>query len=337
MAQELIWIFLLNIIINSLLVFFTLSFLIQLLIFVFRVKEPRLKTILCGIPILKLIVDPFLYNFQSWSLFHHMNPLEAETGSRTLSVMLWFPASAIRFSLSSEQTFTLADIVALSVNPLWIKGIVCIVGGISIFLLARWIYCLTQSVLLISEIKKQARACPRKITNQKLLQQIKNIALIVSEEVDIPCAFGLSICLPAHLLNKYSQDEFEAVIAHELDHLRWWDGLTQTLFQGICMFFWWVPSRLWIKYVEHMQECACDSSVERFNINKLNLVSAIIKTAKETRNLSLPATCFIHRQTMIKRIQPLLDDSRPIRLKWFLRILTGFIAASIIFGKFWIF
>ncbi|KAF3361463.1 hypothetical protein PHSC3_001837 [Chlamydiales bacterium STE3] len=355
MIEELFWTYALNLIVNSFLAFLTTAFLIQLLICVCRVQQPRLKAILLCIPLLKLFLDPFLYDFQNWALMYQMNPLEAEAGSRMLSAVICFPTPIVDFilfvpavwlSMNNGQTFTPADMVALTIAPSIAKRIIIIVGAVSFVLFGIYLFRLCRSARALFRITKNASDCRRAVQNQLLIRKMKqtNSKLITSFNIGEPCAFGIfrkQICFPSQLIDKLSQDEFEAIIAHELDHLRWYDGLVRVLCHLACTLFWWVPTGWWLNRVKFTQETACDAKVSKFSIAKLDLASAIIKTAKATRRSTIPllSTCFIQDRSILKRLQPLLEEPFEMNNKFkFLQIfLVGFIAESIFFGRFWIF
>lgn len=355
MTQELLWTYALNLIVNSFLAFLTIAFFIQLLIFVFKVKQPRFKAVLLCVPLFKLLLDPFLYNFQNWALMHQINPLEAEVGSRVLTVQvclptnitdLFPPVTAIRFSLNNGQTFTPADIAALSIDPFVAKGLVIFFGAISFALFGVYLFRLCRSVRAQYNFTFNTSQCKRAVQNQLLIYKMKQtkIQLITSCNIGAPCAFGIfrkRICFPTQLIDALSQDEFEAIIAHELDHLCWYDGLVRLLCRLACALFWWIPTSWWLSRMEHTQEIACDAKISKFKIAKVDLASAIIKTAKAIRGSPLPMlfTCFVQSRSIQKRLQPLLEEpfSMNSRFKWLQMILGGTIAASIFLGRFWIF
>ena len=90
------------------------------------------------IPIVKLPLDLFLYDFTKWSYSHGVDPLLCATGTRTLSVMLgWISPSidrsflpmnsGIQFSVPGDMTFTVADVIGRSMNPLFLK---CLMVGV---------------------------------------------------------------------------------------------------------------------------------------------------------------------------------------------------------------
>src|SRR5689334_5770164 len=68
MSQELCWIFGFNIIVNSLLSFFTAFFLLELFLFIFRVRHPRLRAVCSLLPFVKICLDVFSYHFSHWAL-----------------------------------------------------------------------------------------------------------------------------------------------------------------------------------------------------------------------------------------------------------------------------
>ncbi len=355
MTQDLYWTYALNLIINSFLAFLTIALFIQLLIFIFRVKSPRFKAILLCIPLLKLALDPFLYDFQNWALLHQINPLEAEIGSRTLSVQLFSPtvdtgftpfASAVRLLVNNGQTFTLADVAALSIAPEAARAIVIIAGLVSLTLLTVYIFRLRRSMKALSHIAKNASPCRRVLQNQQLIHKIRqvNSQLIISSDVEVPCAFGVFrkwICFPAELVNRFTQDEFEAITAHELDHLHWYDGVIRMLCHCFCTVFWWVPTGWWLNRMEFAQEMACDAKVRKFDMTTLDLASAIIKTAKATKGTPCPmfSTCIVQNGLTSKRLQLLLKEplNKNNKFKWLQIALVGIIAASVFLGRFWIF
>lgn len=355
MTQELLWIYIFNLIVNSFLVFLTITVVMQLIMFFFRVKQPRFKAILLSIPIVKLAFDPFIYDFQNWALMQQINPLELEMGSRILSLGILCPgsdscslATMIRLSVDNGQTFTPADVIAYSIPFFITKGIVLIVGGISVALFGIWLYRLSRSVKAISCLVKKAHSCNRPLKNPLLIRKIQRTKtqLISSPNITIPCAFGIfhaRICFPTQLIDRLSQDEFEAIIVHELEHLRWFDGLIRLVCQGICTIFWWIPSRWSFRYMEDSQERACDTRISQFNITRLDLASAIIKTAKMAkRSTSLMISAyFVQNGSILKRIKPLLEVStsnvKYSKFSWLQLILVGMIVVFIFLGRFWIF
>jgi hypothetical protein len=114
--------FLLNVFINSLLSFFTVVFLIEGIVFLFRIPQGRMAATLRMVPIFKLPFDLCLYDFSRWSYVQGINPLNSEEGTRSFSIMIgwisevthWFYLpihTHIQMTLPGDLSFTVADIL----------------------------------------------------------------------------------------------------------------------------------------------------------------------------------------------------------------------------------
>jgi beta-lactamase regulating signal transducer with metallopeptidase domain len=356
MTPELYLVYAFNLVINSFLTFLTLVLFVEFLIFAFRIRQPRFRALMFLIPVIKLIIDPFFYNFDSWALTHQINPLEAEVGSRMLSVLICYPKSlagflpittGIQFSVNDCQTFSLADIAALNLSPIIVKGVILIVGVVSFILLIIHLIRLVHAYRILSNLTLKAIPCSRILQNQKLVSRMNktNIHLIISSTVSAPCSFGLickRICFPNNFVETLSEGEFEAIIAHELNHLRWHDALIQWLCRCISCLFWWIPTQWYTRRIECAQEMACDSILNQFNISKLDLASAIVKVLKlnqNTRDIPLLSTCFAKDSYISTRLKFLVAESNEKnKLMGWLQIgVVVLIAVSLLFGTFWIF
>ncbi len=349
MNKDLIWTFAFNLIINSFLTFLTIAILIQMVIYIFRIKSPRVRVILLCIPFLKLALDPFLYDFQNWALLQQINPLEAEIGSRSLLINIGYPLNTcfvIGLFVNNVSTFSLADLAVLSLNPLAIRGFVVIILLITLGLFLCFALRLYKSVGTLSVIVKKSRPLLRPLQNQKLIEKIKRIdsQLILSSEVKAPCAFGVFakwICFPEELVDKLTQEEFEAIIVHELDHLHWYDGVIRMMVLSLSTLFWWIPTKGWLKQLEYTQEMACDAKIHNFNITPLNLASAMLKTASAAnkRPAFLFSTCFIEKGSVMHRLQALSKVSlkKTNKSEWLKVSIAGIMATAILMGRFWIF
>jgi beta-lactamase regulating signal transducer with metallopeptidase domain len=90
----------------------------------------------------------------------------------------------------------------------------------------------------------------------------RRVPLLVSSRIDVPALVGWrtpAILLPARALERMSQPEIEAMLAHELAHLRRWDRWTKALGQVVrsLLFFHPVAHRL-LGRLDTERELACD-------------------------------------------------------------------------------
>jgi len=330
--------------------------LVEFFSILFWVKHPRLKVFLYLLPLIKLLLDPFLYDFHNWALLHHMNPFLAPEGSRLLTAMIsWSDKIPTFFRMTVglglkdlEKTFSPADLLALCLSAKMLKVIVLLFGSLSFLLVGNFLYKLLKSFRWISQIRKKSIPCLRRVKNPLLCKKLRktHIKIVLSEEVKIPCAIGFfqrSISFPKNFVDQLSQEEFEAILVHELDHLRWRDGILHLIGEFSSVFFWWIPSRWLLHRMEFAQERACDRKIEKFQIAKEDLCSAILKTTKWVKGFSTPipllSTCFVQQNKMVKRLDVILK--KPICRKgiifWVQIVFLSVIGIAIFLGKFWIF
>lgn len=143
------WIYAFNVIVNSALSFFTTVFLVECFVSILRIKHPRIRMLCFFLPFCKICLDLHLYSFSNWSLFHGINPILAETGTRQLSILI-NPFAGIQFGMLDGTTFSLADVIALSIDPFWIKSIVLFVIPIAVL-------CFAMNLIRIFREKKTHR------------------------------------------------------------------------------------------------------------------------------------------------------------------------------------
>lgn len=151
-----------------------------------------------------------------------------------------------------------------------------------------------------------------------------------------------TILFPQHLLGQLTQEEFEAILAHEAAHLRWYDGLARLYVDAISTLFWWIPAQWLRRRLVLSQEYACDDSSRQLDIPAVDLASAIVKSARSASSAStcLPVACFINQSPLSLRLRRLLTDSPALPRtgwRWTTRIALGCLAVTILLGKYWIF
>ena len=92
----------------------------------------------------------------------------------------------------------------------------------------------------------------------------RRIALLVSETVQVPIAWGVlrPVILVPPSFGQFSATEYRPVLYHELEHIRRWDSMIRTLCEITCALLWFQPL-VWIvrRRVREEQELACDDSV----------------------------------------------------------------------------
>jgi len=340
MGEQLYWTFAFNIVVNSTLSFFTTIVLLELFMFLFRIKHPRVKAICRVVPFFKVCLDLCLYHVSKWALLQEVNPILAERGTRQLSVML-NPFAGIQFSMRDGKTFSIADVLALSVDPVWIQIIVSVAVIGSIIAITLRLAHIFHERRYVSWILRNSRSIllPNLTPSLAAWVKKKQITLAVSADVTSPCIVGKTILFPVSLTDTFSKEEIEAVIAHEIAHCHWRDCGLRLVCSFIISIFWWIPSRWWQKRLEETQEQASDAMIYRFGISQLALAEAVLKTAQNAKEIPF-ASSFIGRQLGLQRrmhrilLGPIKPATKWTAIQYALVICSLFF---ILFGRLWIF
>jgi beta-lactamase regulating signal transducer with metallopeptidase domain len=350
--------FILNVFINSFLAFFTVIFLVEMVIFLFRVRQGRLAAILRMIPILKLPLDLCLYDFSSWAYTQGINPLNCEEGTRSISLMLgwmssigdWFflpLTSGIQLTVPGNLTFTVADVVGHVIKPHFLKIFAIGFVFVSIVCVIKKVIRCRRSLRELRSLVNSSQPANRKVRNSTLTSYFKKYrSQVVTSSVltGSPFVAGLTtpiVYLPTTLSTDLSRKEYEAVLAHEIEHIRHKDSWVRLILDCIGSIFWWVPTRWLHRRIEEGQEIGCDLKCARYGVNPLDLASAMCKSAKYAINT--PDQILVHhltKHTVHKRMNFLLQ---PVSIRFRkIRFILSFLAAGIAFsvilvGRFWIF
>ncbi len=343
MNPELYWIYLFNIIINSILSFYSSVLLVSLFVYFLRIKNPRVQSFCYLLPFCKIWLDLFFYCFSSWALAFNVNPLLALTGTRTLRVQI-DPFFGIQFCMQNGQTFSLADVVALSIGLFWVRVIVISIGsGAVIALILCWVR-FVRDGKRINRIIQNALPIHRFILNPKLKSWVNKmkVQFVASPEIHSPCVARKKLLFPSSLIDVLSQQEFEAIIVHEMTHLRCKDCIIRLMCWLISAVFWWIPTQWWRKRVEELQEKSSDQAIYQFEISKFALAEAVLKAARNTQVSNLRSVIsFIENRTILtNRMQTILQQEPTQRTLGGRTIqygLLGLSLCSILFGKMWIF
>jgi len=161
------------------------------------------------------------------------------------------------------------------------------------------------------------------VTSPKLQEKLasKKVRLLLSNDVDVPtAALYNTILFPMDQVEQLSQDEFEAIVAHELEHLLWHDPLLKFTSSIVGSFFWWLPTKWWLKRLEEEQEYASDASTLEYGLENHALASAILKISKQTHEQKTRSEplCYLtrNRSFTVRRINKLLNhsSSKPFKL-----------------------
>jgi beta-lactamase regulating signal transducer with metallopeptidase domain len=144
------------------------------------------------------------------------------------------------------------------------------------------------------------------------------VTMCTSEHVRTPAAIGFlkpAIIFPPWTLQELSPAELNAVLLHELAHLRRWDdwtNLAQEIMRALFFFhpaFWWIGRGLALE-----REMACDDFVLASNSNPRAYAQCLVSVAEKSflrRGLALAQAVAGRMQQTTQRVMRILDAERP--------------------------
>lgn len=285
------------------LVFFVMAFTVEICLYGFKVQNSRIRAFCRCLPIVKLPLGVVLYGIIDVNLFSCHSML------KPIFCGLFFTKET--FSEYTQSGLSLPNYFATQIPQKVLLSFFAAFLVISASIALKRAYECIYLILYIKKACKSAKRVSREIINLELKNALveRKVQLLMSDAFSVPVAVGnKSILIPNQLMNELSQGEFEAVIAHELEHLRWNDPLVKFLCTSICFLFWWIPTGWWLKRLEEEQEYASDSGIDRFGYEGTTLASALTKVLKRGKNEKAPLLCSFtaKKQRVYLRVERML-------------------------------
>jgi bla regulator protein blaR1 len=115
------------------------------------------------------------------------------------------------------------------------------------------------------------------------------------------------LVLPAHLLEHLSPSQFDAVLTHELCHVRRRDNLSAAVHMVVEAIFWFHPLVWWIgsRMIEE-RELACDEEVLRMGCEPADYVEGILTVCRFYKETPLPCVSGVTGAEIKKRLRAVL-------------------------------
>ena len=320
-----------NLLVNSIFSLVAGYIVVSFFLWLFRVETGAWKVFLLSLPFLKIVYDctrglpknSILYtNVDTFSLPPRHHYLMAGMG-----VSDWGPNFSLQFSVEdlkgNRYAESVGDYLVLWLNKTFGREIpliiLCIVVGVSATLLAVR---LSQAYKFERERRKD-RKSRQALRTERVWW--RNVDIYISEAFSgTPFTGGVLkpyICIPADAHRQLDQDELEAVIAHELGHIRQFDLLITVAIQILGDTFWFIPGYRWLsRKIDRLREIVADQWAIRAGIEPTFLASALVKLKE------IPApdrfvlySAFFREKSLLKiRVNRLLnqvEDKKP-RLGW---------------------
>lgn len=143
----------------------------------------------------------------------------------------------------------------------------------------------------------------------------KTVRLLESATVKVPLAAGHLkpvILIPAGLLTGLPAAQIEAVLLHELAHIRRHDYIVNLLQVCLETIFFFNPGLLWISaLLRDEREHCCDDIALQQTGSKKAFVQALISFKEYTLNRQYPAVAFPgNKNQLLQRISRIVNDRR---------------------------
>ena len=202
------------------------------------------------------------------------------------------------FAASMASAQIASPHASLSLAPtllvVWLCGVV--VG------IAFWLKCWTQ----MRSIRRNATPLPLGLP-----------ILVLSSPSQIePGVFGIFrpvLLLPAGIEERLTPAQLDAILAHEMAHVRRHDNLTAAIHMLVETLFWFFPLAWWLRarLIEE-RELACDQEVLRFGSEAESYAEGIIQVCKSYLSSPLACASGVTGSDLKKRIEAIITN-RPAR------------------------
>ena len=140
----------------------------------------------------------------------------------------------------------------------------------------------------------------------------KTVLLLQSSLAKVPMVIGHLkpvILFPIGILNALPQDEVEAVLLHELAHIKRNDFLINLLQQFIEIFFFFNPAVLWVSsLMKNERENCCDDIALSINQDKKLFINALVSFQEYQAGLNYATTFPGSKNHLLNRVKRIITD-----------------------------
>ncbi|MBY0505848.1 MAG: TIGR03435 family protein [Bryobacteraceae bacterium] len=211
--------------------------------------------------------------------------------------------SAVKATVVEQITTSFAPLPApretparLPLTAIWLTG--------SGLLLAHWL----RHWFILVQARRQATPLPLAAP----------IPVLSSSNAIEPGVFGFFrpvLLLPEGITSRLASEELDAIVAHELAHVRRHDNLAAALHMLVQAVFWFHPLVWWIgaKLVEEREQ-ACDEAVLADGSRAQVYAQGIVNVCKFYVESPLTCAAGVSGANLRKRIEMIMSERNPLRL-----------------------
>ncbi len=177
-----------------------------------------------------------------------------------------------------------------------------------LFAAYRYVYFIANKRLLIPPAELQTFA--NKVAKQ--MRITKKIGVWISHHIDVPATIGFIkpvILIPVASINNLSASQLEAIILHELSHIKRNDYIINIITSVIETILFFNPFILLLsKVIKRERENCCDDFVLQYSYDPHSYASALLCLEKSRRNnLQLAIGAVSGKKQLLSRIKRITD------------------------------
>jgi beta-lactamase regulating signal transducer with metallopeptidase domain len=138
----------------------------------------------------------------------------------------------------------------------------------------------------------------------------RKVKIYISQLVKSPVTIGYLkpiILLPVAALNNLTVQQVEAILLHELSHIKRYDYLVNLLLTMIHVILYFNPFvKLFLKKAELERENCCDEMVLQFEYDKISYASALLQLEKSSHSTPVLAMGAADKKHLLNRIEKIV-------------------------------
>lgn len=209
------------------------------------------------------------------------------------------------FNIQSIFSYTAGSLPYLSVSYIFLLAFLMF----KLFSSYRYVYFIANKRLLSPPFELQHFAS--KVAMQ--LNITKKISVWISNHIDVPATVGFLkpvILIPVASINNLSSHQLEAIILHELSHIKRNDYITNLFISVIETILFFNPFILLLaKAIKRERENCCDDFVIQYRYDPHSYASALLRLEQSRRiNLQLAIGAVSGKKQLLTRIKRITNN-----------------------------
>ena len=183
----------------------------------------------------------------------------------------------------------------------------------------------------LSRMRREARelAPPTRVVEALADPLVKRTRYFLSPRISTPTTFGVlhpTVLVP-EAFTELSSSEQEAVLCHELMHVKRRDWLAVVLEEAVRVAFWFHPG-VWVvlRRISLSREEVVDREVVGVLSSRRGYLAALVRVAeaaRRSRRLPMPAAAMLRGSDLRRRVRSLLTEEVPMSRSRFLISMTA--------------